>query len=112
MGARMVYVKLYKFHPCSLGGVPVWLQGPIFFLLEPEPFDVVKDAIPACDGSLYFVQIVLLICLNVSTLAQYSFVIDWAVALHKGFQFRNVERGVSFHLWGSVSLSAVGVMSC
>ena len=61
---------------------------------------MVKDAIPAFDGSLYFVHIVLLICLNVGTLAQCSFVIDWVVALYKWFDFRNMECGVSFPLVG------------
>ena len=75
-------------------------EGPIFFLREPEPFDVVKDAIPAFDGSLYFVHIVLLICLNVGTLAQCSFGIDWALALYKWFDVRDVEGGVSLPLLG------------
>ena len=61
---------------------------------------MVKDAIPAFDRSLYFVHVVLLICLYVGTLAQYSFVVYWVVALHKGFDFRNVEYGVSLPLVG------------
>ena len=78
----------------------MWLEGPIFLLREPEPFDVVKDAIPAFDGSLHFVHIVLLICLDVGSLTKCSFVVDWVVALHKRFDFRNMECGVSFPLMG------------
>ena len=59
---------------------------------------MVKDAIPAFDGSLYFIQVVLLICLDVGTLTQCSFVVHWPVTLHKRFDFRNVECGVSFPL--------------
>ena len=61
---------------------------------------MVKDAIPAFDRSLYFIYVVLLICLDVGTLSQCSFLTDCAVALHKGFDFRNVECGVSFPLVG------------
>ena len=61
---------------------------------------MVKDAIPAFDGSLYFVQVVLLICLDIGTFAQCLFVVDWAVALHERFDFRYVECGVSFPLVG------------
>ena len=61
---------------------------------------MLKDAIPAFDGSLYFFHAVLLICLYVGTLTQYSFVEHWPVTLHKGFDFRNVECGVSFPLVG------------
>ena len=98
----MVDVKLSQFPPRSLGEVLVWLEGPVCFLREPEPFDVVKDAIPAFDGSLYFVQVVLLICLYVGTLTQSFLVVDWAVAftLHKQFDFRNMECGVSFPFMG------------
>ena len=61
---------------------------------------MVKDAIPACDGSLYFVHVILLICLDVGTLAQCRFVADWALAWHERFDFRNMECGVSFPVVG------------
>ena len=61
---------------------------------------MVEDAIPTFDGSVYFVHIVLLICLDVETLAQYSFVIDRVFALHEQFDFCDVECGVSFPLVG------------
>ena len=61
---------------------------------------MVKDAIPAFDGSLYFFHVVLLICLYVGTLAQGSFLVHWPVTIHTRFDFRNVECGVSFPLVG------------
>ena len=99
-GAAMVDVKLLQHRPGSVREVLVCLEGTIFFLREPKPFDVVKDAIPALHGSLYFVHVVLLICLNIGTFAQCSFAIDWAVTLHKRFDFHNVECWVSFPLVG------------
>ena len=51
-GRRIVDVKLVQLRPGLRGEVLIWLEGPIFFLREPESFDVVKDAIPAFDGSL------------------------------------------------------------
>ena len=99
-GARMVDVKLQLLRPGFLREVLVWLEGLVFFLREPEPFDVVKDTLPAFDGSLYFFHVVLLICLYVGTVAQCLFVVHWSVALHKGFDFPNVEFGVSFPLVG------------
>ena len=61
---------------------------------------MVKDAIQAFDGSLYFLHVVLLICLDIGTLAYFSFVVDWAVALHEQFDLRNMECGVSFPFMG------------
>ena len=61
---------------------------------------MVKDAIPAFDGSLYFVHVVLLICLDVGLLAQCFFVVNWSVAFHKRFDLRNMECGVSFPFMG------------
>ena len=65
-GSRgVVDVKLVQLRPVFRGEVLIWLECPVIFLQEPEPFDVVKDAIPAFDGSLYLVHVVLLICLDV-----------------------------------------------
>ena len=61
---------------------------------------MVKDPILALDVSLFFVHVVLLICLDVGTLTQRLFVVDWAVALHKEFDFRIMECGVSFPVVG------------
>ena len=75
---RIVDVKLVQLRPGFRGEVLIWLEGPIFFLQEPEPFDVVKDAVSAFDGSLYLVHVVLLICLYVGYLSQDFLVVDWA----------------------------------
>ena len=94
-GSRgVVDMKLVQLHPGLRGEVLIWLEGLIFFLREPEPFDVVKDAIPAFDGSLYLVHIVLLICLNVGNFAQDFLVVDWSVAWHEWFDFCHVESRV------------------
>ena len=94
-GRGVVDVNLVQLRPGLRGEVLIWLEGPVFFLREPEPFDVVKDAIPAFDGSLYLVHVVLLICLNVCNFAQDFLVVDWSVAWHKRFDFRYMECGVS-----------------
>ena len=100
-GSRgVVDVKLVELRPGLRGEVLIWLKGPIFLLREPEPFDVVKDAIPAFDGSLYLVHVVLLICLDVGNIAQDFFVVDWSVAWHKWFDFRYMECGVSSPFMG------------
>ena len=52
------------------------------------------------DGSLYFIHVVLLICLDVGAVAQWLFIIDCAVALYKRFDFHNMEYGVSFPFVG------------
>ena len=51
---------------------------------------MVKDSIPAFDGSLYFIHVVHLFCPDVGTLAQCFLVVNWAVALHKRFDFCDV----------------------
>ena len=65
-----------------------------------KSFDVVKEALPAFDGSRYFVHVVLLICLDFGTLVWHSFVVEWVLALYKWFRFRYVECEVSFPLMG------------
>ena len=92
---RIVDVKLVQLRPGFRGEVLVWFKGPIFFLRVPEPFDVVKDAVWAFDGSLYLVHVLLLICLNVGYLLQDFLVVDWAVAWHKRFDCCHVESRVS-----------------
>ena len=67
---RIVDVKLVQLRPGFHGKVFVWLKSPIFLLRESEPFDVVKHAVSALDGSLYLVHVVLLICLDVGYLSQ------------------------------------------
>ena len=99
-GCRVVDVKLVQLRPGLRGEVLVWLEGPIFFLREPAPFDVVKDAVLAFDGSLYLVHVVLLIFLDVGYLSQDFFVVDWAVGWHKQFDFRNVECWVGSPFMG------------
>ena len=99
-GSGVVDVKLVQLQPGLCGEVLIWFEGPVFFLREPEPFDVVKDAIPAFDGFLYLVHVVLLICLDVGNLAQDFLVVDWSVAWHKRFDFRYMECGVSSPLVG------------
>ena len=94
-GCRVVDVKLVQLRPGLHGEVLVWLKGPVFFLREPEPFDVVKDAVSAPHGSPHLIHVVLLICLYVGYLSQDFLVVDWAAAWHKQFDFRNVEGGVS-----------------
>ena len=75
-GSRgVVDVKLVQLRPGLRREVIIWLEGPIFFLREPEPFDVVKDAIPTLDGSLYLIHVVLLICINVSNFAPDLFIV-------------------------------------
>ena len=96
----VVNVKLVQLRPGLRGEVLVWLKGPIFSLREPEPFDVVNDAVSVFDGSLYLVHVVLLICLNVGYLLQDFFVVDWAVAWHKRFDFRDMECRVGSPLVG------------
>ena len=61
----VVDVKLVQLCPGFRGEVLIWLEGSIFLLREPKLFDMVKDVIPAFDGSLYLVHIVLLIFLDV-----------------------------------------------
>ena len=61
---------------------------------------MVKDAIPAFDGSLYFVHVILLICLDFRTLVQGVHEVDWAFALHELFDFCNMKYGVSLTLMG------------
>ena len=96
MGGRgVVDLKLVQFRPGLRGEVLIWLEGPIFFFREPEPFDVVKDAIPVHDGSLHLVHVVLLIYLNIRNFAQDFLVVDWSVAWHERFNFRYIECGVS-----------------
>ena len=97
---RIVDVKLVQLRLCFRGEVLIWLESPIFFLRESEPFDVVKDAVFALDRSLYLVHVVLLICLNVGYLSQDFFAVDWAVAWHKRFDYRNVECRVGSPLAG------------
>ena len=99
-GRGVVDVKLVQLRPGFCGEVLIWLEGPIFLLRESEPFDVVKDAIPAFDGSLYLVHVVLLICLDVGNFTQDLFVVDWPVAWHKWFDFRYMECGVSSPFMG------------
>ena len=71
MGGRgVVDVVLVQLCSGFRGEGLIWLEGPIFLLREPEPFDVVKDAIPVFDGSLYLVHVILLICLDVGNFAQ------------------------------------------
>ena len=94
-GHRVFDVKLVQLRPGLRGEGLIWFEGPVFFLLEPAPFDVVKDAIPAFDGSLYLINVVLLICLDVGNLTQDFFVVDWSVAWHKRFNFHYMECGVS-----------------
>ena len=96
----MVDVKLLQLRPCSLREVLVWLEGLICLFGKSVLFDVVKDAIPAYNGSLYFVHVLLLICLDIGTLLQCVFVINRAVALPKWFDFRNMECGVSLPFVG------------
>ena len=90
-GCRIVDVKLVQLRRGLRGEVLVWLKSSFIFLQESEPFDLVKDAVSALDGSRYLIHIVLLICLNVSYLSQDFFEVDWSVAWHKWFDFRNVE---------------------
>ena len=99
-GSGVVDVKLVQLRPGFRGEVLIWLEGPIFFLSEPEPFHVVKDAIPAFDGSLYLVHVVLLICLDVGNFAQDLFVVDWSIAWHKRFDFHYMECGESSPFMG------------
>ena len=61
---------------------------------------MVKDTVSAFDGSLYLVHVILLICLDVGYLSQDFLVVDWAVAWHKRFDFRNVECRVVSPLVG------------
>ena len=75
-GRGVVDVKLVQLRLGLRGEVLIWLKGLIFLLREPEPFDMVKDAIPAFDGSLYLVHVVLLICLDVGNFAQDFFIVD------------------------------------
>ena len=75
-GRGVIDVKLVKLRPGFRGEVLIWLEGPIFRLREPEPFDVVKDAIPAFYESLYLVHVIFLICLDVGNLAQDFLVVD------------------------------------
>ena len=89
-GRGVVDVKLVQLRPGFRGEVLIWFEGPIFFLREPEPFDVVKDAIPAFDGSLYLVHVVLLICLDIGNFVPDFLVVDWSVAWYKRFDFRAV----------------------
>ena len=96
----VVDMKLVQFRPCLRGEVLIWLQGPIFFLREPETFDVVKDDISAFDGSLYLVHVILLICLDVGNFTQDLLVVNWPVAWHKRFDFRYMEYGVSSPVLG------------
>ena len=91
----VVDVELLQLCPGFRGEVLIWFDGPIFFLPEPEPFDVVKDAIPAFDGSLYVIHVVLLIYLDVGNFAQDFLVVDWSVARHEWFDFCHMERRVS-----------------
>ena len=99
-GCRIVDMKLVQLRPGLRGKVIIWLEGPIFVLREPVPFDVVKDAVSAFNGSLYLFHVVLLICLDVGYLSQDFFVVDWAVAWHKRFDLRNVECRVCSPLVG------------
>ena len=96
----VVDVKLVQLRPGFWGEVLIWLEGPIFFLQEPEPFDVIKDAIPMLDGSLYLVHVILLICLDVGNLAQDFLIVDWSVTWHKQFDFCYMECGVSSPFMG------------
>ena len=111
-GSRIVDVKLVQLRPGFWGEVLIWLESPIFLLQESEPFDMVKDAVLAFDGSLYLVHVVLLICLDVSYLSQDFLVVDWAVAWYKCSTSAMWNVGWILHLWGSISLTAVGEMSC
>ena len=99
-GGRIVDVKLIQLRPGLRGQVLIWLEGPVFFLRESEPFDVVKDAVSAFDGSLYLIHVILLICLDVGYLSQDFLVVDWAVAWHERFDLRNVECRVGSPLMG------------
>ena len=97
---RIVDVKLVQRRPGFRGEVLVLLESPIFLLRESEPFDVVKDAVSAFNGSLYLIHVILLICLDVGYLSQDFLVVNWVVALHKPFDLRNVEYRVSSPLVG------------
>ena len=99
-GCRVVDLKLVQLRPGLRGEVLIWLESPIFLLRKSEPFDVVKDAVSALDGSLYLVHVVLLICLDVGYLSQDFFIVDWAVAWYERFDFRNVECQVGSSLVG------------
>ena len=96
----VVDVKLVKLRPGFRTEVHLWLEGPVFLLWEPEPFDKVKDAVSAFDGSLYLVHAILLICLNVGYLSQDFLIVNWAVSWHKRLDFRNVECRVGSPLVG------------
>ena len=69
-GCRVVDVKLVQLCPGLRGEVLIWLEGPVLLFWKSEPFDVVKDAVSAFNGSLYLVHVVLLICLDVGYLSQ------------------------------------------
>ena len=99
-GRGIVDVKLIQLRPGLCGEVLIWLEAPVFLLREREPFDVVKDALPAFDRSLYLVHVVLLICLDVGNFAQDFFVVDWSVDWHKRFDFHYMECGVSSPFMG------------
>ena len=99
-GCRVVDVKLVQLRPGFRGEVLIWLESPIFLLPESEPYDVVKDAVSALDGSLYLVHVVLLICLNIGYLSQDFLAVDWSVPWHERFDFRDVECRVGSPLMG------------
>ena len=94
-GGQFVDVKLVQLSLGLYGEVFIWLEGPIFFLWEAKPFDVVKNAILAFDGSHYPVHVVLLICLYVGYLSQDFLILNWAIPWNKRFNLHNVECQVS-----------------
>ena len=61
-GCRVVDVKLVQLRPGLRGEVLIWLKGPIFLFWEPEPFDVVKDAVSAFDGSVRLGRLLRTLC--------------------------------------------------
>ena len=99
-GRGVVDVKLVQHRLGFRGEVRIWCESPIFLLRESEPFDVVKDVIPAFNGYLYLVHVILLICLDVGYFTQDFFIVDWSVAKHKRFDFCYVESGVSSPFMG------------
>ena len=89
-GCWVVDVKLVQLRPGPHGEVLALLKSSIFLVQESEPFDMVKDAISALNGSLHLVHVILLICLYVGYVSLDFLVVDWTVTWHKWFDFRNV----------------------
>ena len=61
-------MEVQEHHSTVVRKVLVWLECPIVFPRITAPLDIIKDAIPARDGSFYIVYVIFIVVLDICRL--------------------------------------------